>query len=81
MTFEPRPYDLFSPPAPARMEPAAHPSSVETYLARAWAWLAQCNQRHRQRMVLCSLDDRLLSDIGLSRADISSETERYPWQH
>ena len=81
MTFEPRPYDLLPLPAPAGKETATHPSSVDTYLARAWAWFAQCNQRHRQRMVLCSLDDRLLSDIGLSRADISSETERYPWQH
>ncbi len=80
MTFEPRPCDLFSPPAPAGRETAAHPSSVETCLARACAWLARYNQCRRQRMMLCGLDDRLLSDIGLSRADIGSETERYPWQ-
>jgi len=80
MTFEPRPYDLFPPPAPAGEEPAGHPFAAETFLARACAWFAQYNQRRRQRLMLRTLDDRMLSDIGLSRADVSSETEKWPWQ-
>ena len=80
MIFEPRACDLFSPPAPAGKETAVHPSFVEACLSRACAWLVRYNQCRRQRMMLCGLDDRLLSDIGLSRADIGSETERYPWQ-
>ncbi|MFM9842731.1 MAG: DUF1127 domain-containing protein [Dongiaceae bacterium] len=80
MTFEPRPYDLLSPPAPVGKEAAAHPSSAKIHLARAGAWLARHNERHRQRLMLRMLDDRMLSDIGLSRADVSSESAKWPWQ-
>jgi uncharacterized protein YjiS (DUF1127 family) len=80
MTFEPRPYDLFAPTAPAGNETARPCTLFETVLVRACSWLAQYNERHRQRIMLRTLDDRLLSDIGLSRADVSSETAKWPWQ-
>jgi uncharacterized protein YjiS (DUF1127 family) len=76
MTFEPRPYDLF----PTRTANAAPSSSLSNYLSRACSWLAGCSERHRQRMMLRSLDDRLLADIGLTRADVSSESAKWPWQ-
>lgn len=80
MTFEPRPFDLLSPPPPAGKETSAHPSSIATSLARACAWLARHNERHRQRRMLGTLDDRMLADIGLSPADARSETGKWPWQ-
>jgi uncharacterized protein YjiS (DUF1127 family) len=80
MTFEPRPYDLSSPLAPACGKDAAHPSPVAKCRARARVWLAQQNERHRQRSMLRTLDNHLLSDIGLSRADVIAETAKWPWQ-
>lgn len=80
MTFEPRPYDLFSPQANARRKNAAHPSPAAKCLAHALAWLAQQNERRRQRLMLRTLDNHLLADIGLSRADVVTESAKWPWQ-
>lgn len=48
-------------------------------LAAVWRWSAACAQRRRQRLALAELDERLLGDIGLTRADSARETEKYPW--
>ncbi len=80
MTFEPRPVDLFSPQAPACGKSAAHSSPATKCLAHARAWLAQQNERRRQRLMLRILDNHLLADIGLSRADVVTETAKWPWQ-
>ncbi len=40
----------------------------------AWA------ERARQRRLLATLDDRLLDDIGLSRADVSRESDKPFWR-
>jgi uncharacterized protein YjiS (DUF1127 family) len=37
-------------------------------------------ERLRQRRHLSGLDDRLLKDIGLSRADVQREVEKPFWQ-
>ena len=37
-------------------------------------------QRHRQRTALADLDDRLLNDIGLTRADVAREVRKSFWQ-
>ncbi len=38
--------------------------------------LATLNARHRDRTHLAELDDRMLRDIGLSRADVAEELRR-----
>lgn len=37
------------------------------------------HQRNRSRKALAKLDDRLLEDIGLSRADVDQEIEKPFW--
>jgi uncharacterized protein YjiS (DUF1127 family) len=37
-------------------------------------------ERRRQRAALMALDDRLLKDIGLSRADVERECGRPIWR-
>ena len=45
-------------------------------VSRAALWA----ERRRQRRRLAMLDDRMLKDIGLSRADIWLEVEKPFWQ-
>jgi uncharacterized protein YjiS (DUF1127 family) len=42
-------------------------------------WLGTCLRRSRQRRHLAELDDHLLRDVGLSRADVARECGRWPW--
>jgi uncharacterized protein YjiS (DUF1127 family) len=46
------------------------------YLDRLQLWL----QRRQQRRHLWTLSDRMLKDIGVSRADVEYETSRRFWQ-
>lgn len=41
--------------------------------------LGRCVQAIRSRRQLAALDDRLLSDIGISRAEALEEASRAPW--
>ena len=67
---------------------AAMPSATALPWMRRWAriWtraaaaLARVHARHRQRHRLQQLDDRLLKDIGLSRADAEREWRRAFWR-
>lgn len=63
--------------------PAARIGSGKRFGARILAvlvtletWLA----RRRERLDLAQLDDHLLKDIGLSRADVERETAKPFWQ-
>ena len=49
-------------------------------MRRVWAVLAYWLDRSRQRHRLLSLDDRMLSDIGISRADAEWEYRKWFWQ-
>lgn len=72
-----RPFRLSRPAGPGRPGTllatiAALPLFVAE-LAVYWASLA------RERRALARLDDRLLGDIGLTRADVERETSRRFW--
>ena len=43
-------------------------------------WLAEGRERARQRRALARLDDRLLNDIGVSRAEARHEARKLFWQ-
>jgi uncharacterized protein YjiS (DUF1127 family) len=57
----------------------SHDSAIE----RAWhamtAQIARWCKLHRERIVLASLSDDALKDIGLSRADVYEEIDRPFW--
>ena len=41
--------------------------------------LAKWQDRRRQRYILQTLDDHMLHDIGISRADVDAEAKRQFW--
>ncbi len=47
----------------------------ETLLATAYHWQARLDERRQLR----ALDDRLLADIGLTRADVAKEVSKPFW--
>ena len=42
--------------------------------------LLDWQDRARQRHALAQMDDRMLADLGLSRADVAGETRKSFWQ-
>ena len=48
--------------------------------SRALAALMRIWDRSRQRRHLRDLDDRMLRDVGLSRADVARETAKPVWR-
>lgn len=60
-----------------------HPSESESgehVFSRTMKALSLYIQRHRQRKQLAQLDDRLLSDIGISRSQAHREYSRPFWK-
>jgi uncharacterized protein YjiS (DUF1127 family) len=49
-------------------------------VAAAWIGLRQLQDRRRQRLALAALDDRLLADIGVSRAQAGREADKRFWR-
>jgi uncharacterized protein YjiS (DUF1127 family) len=49
-------------------------------LGRVWQAFVIWSSRSRQRRALASLDEALLKDIGLSRADIEFEAAKPFWR-
>lgn len=64
-------------PRIAAAQTASHPATPT--LRRLWAALVQAPARARQRRALARLDDRLLADVGLTRAQALAEAERPAW--
>ena len=60
----------------SRVAAFSGPSIVTALLARLFAW----HHAARSRALLAELDDRLLADIGLSRADAMRECEKPFWR-
>lgn len=56
--------------------PATPRSFAREVAELALLWL----ERHRQRRVLAGLDDHLLKDIGISRADAWQESAKPFWR-
>ncbi len=55
-------------------------AGLSCVLALVFGKLARWQESHRQRYALQALDDRLLKDIGLSRADVHRESAKPFWQ-
>jgi uncharacterized protein YjiS (DUF1127 family) len=49
-------------------------------LSTVFQWLYAAYERQRQRQALLKLDDRMLSDIGVSRADVEREGSKPFWK-
>ena len=49
---------------------------VDRLVARLLAW----HERARQRRALAGLDDHMLWDLGLTRADVEGEVGKHFWQ-
>ncbi len=68
------------PLLPIRSAAEAGPVSpgrcVIALLRRLW----RCNDRHRQRLDLAALDDRMLRDIGITRRMAERECRKPPWR-
>lgn len=54
--------------------------SMRDRMEHLWYRLEQWRERSRQRRALLNLDDRLLRDIGVSRADAEREGRKPFWQ-
>jgi uncharacterized protein YjiS (DUF1127 family) len=59
---------------------AAAPPSLRDAATRALSGLFLWHARARSRATLAGLDDRLLADIGLSRADVARECDKPFWR-
>jgi uncharacterized protein YjiS (DUF1127 family) len=60
-------------PVATRLRPRRRAAGL---LARLLAALAQADRIHRERRHLAEMDDALLRDIGITRADVEAELRR-----
>jgi uncharacterized protein YjiS (DUF1127 family) len=70
LTLPPQIYSTWRPAPPVASHPLA---AVRRLLAR---WI----ERTRQRQALATLDDRILRDIGITRAEAMGECEKPFWR-
>lgn len=50
------------------------------WIARGWATVNTWRARMRERTTLAGLDEHMLKDIGMTRADVTYETSKHFWQ-
>ncbi len=53
--------------------------ALQRFAANVFTTVLEWQERARQRRRLSELDDRMLKDIGLSRADVHREIEKPFW--
>jgi uncharacterized protein YjiS (DUF1127 family) len=53
--------------------------TVQRFASNIFATVLEWQERARQRHRLAELDDRMLKDIGLTRADVTREVEKPFW--
>lgn len=56
-----------------------NPGFSQSLLQRAWTGMHQAFAAHETRRLLAQMDDRGLSDIGVSRAEAGYEADRPIW--
>jgi uncharacterized protein YjiS (DUF1127 family) len=61
----------------SRMRPAA---GATTIIRKAFDAMLKWHDRSRARWDLLRLDDRMLSDVGLTRADVYREANKPLWR-
>jgi uncharacterized protein YjiS (DUF1127 family) len=54
--------------------------AIGAWVAGLAAWAMFWSERARQRRALAALDDRMLKDIGLTRADVTVEFDKPFWR-
>ena len=64
---------------PALADLLLPPVSIPTAAWRLGLWLVRSIERSRQRAQLSDLDERLLEDIGVTRADAEREASKPFW--
>ena len=69
-----------TPALECRAQPPAAPARVRAALVRAFDLLREWRRRVRSRAELAALDDRMLRDIGLNRADVWFEIDKPFWR-
>ena len=60
--------------------PGRRRAGTRSWLLRLFDGLLAWHTRHQQRQHLRQLDDRMLKDIGLSRADVGWECAKPFWR-
>ena len=66
------------------IDPRSAPSPLAPWarqMARMLQHLGEWRERARSRRLLQQLDDRMLRDVGLSRADVARECAKHFWDH
>lgn len=66
--------------ATLRPSRATHGNIVRVWLAAIVGTLLVWQERASQRHALAALDDRLLKDMGISRADVAREVGKPFWR-
>ena len=71
-------YDVFGQTGWARFEPRMHLARlpIRAWLRLAERWIERC----RTRRALARLDDHLLRDVGISRAEAAREAANPFWR-
>lgn len=66
-----------------RMYELPHPgqSMLPSYFGYAAGIIQLFAERARQRRALANLDEHLLRDIGLNRAEVAGEVRKHFWQN
>lgn len=60
--------------------PSNQTFNLSAYLRNAWIKICGWHEIRRQRRALLALDDAMLKDIGISRADALQEGEKPFWR-
>ena len=73
-------FDLYLPAQPYSVwRPKAQRAPLHPFAA-AWVLVASWIERARQRQALAELDDHMLRDIGITRAEAARETGKPFWR-